>query len=95
MGKLFAPVPLGDTTSHPGTITGPGIATVLIDGMPAAVMGDMHTCSCPSNPPHPPSIIVRGSLTVLINGQAAARVGDMAACGAAILLGATDVEIGG
>jgi uncharacterized Zn-binding protein involved in type VI secretion len=86
---------VGDTTSHPGTITGPGVSTVLIGGLPAAVMGDMHACSFPPPPPHPPTAIVRGSLTVLINGRPAARVGDMAACGASIVMGAMDVLIGG
>jgi uncharacterized Zn-binding protein involved in type VI secretion len=85
----------GDPTSHPGTITGPGVATVLIDGMPASVVGDLHACSCPSNPPHPPTPIVRGSSTVLIGGVPAARVGDMVGCGATIVMGSTDVIIGG
>ena len=34
-----------DTTTHGGTITGPGVSTVMIGGMPAAVVGDMHVCS--------------------------------------------------
>ena len=38
---------VGDMTAHPGVITGPGVATVLIGGMPAAVVGDLHTCSFP------------------------------------------------
>ena len=36
---------VGDPTGHPGVITGPGVATVLLSGMPAAVVGDLHTCS--------------------------------------------------
>ena len=44
-----------DPTGHPGTVTGPGIATVLIGGMPAAVVGDMHRAQCrPSPDPIPP-----------------------------------------
>jgi uncharacterized Zn-binding protein involved in type VI secretion len=85
-----------DTTGHPGLIAGPGVATVLIGGLPAAVMGDTHTCSMPPTAgPHPPSPIVKGSATVLIGGKPAARVGDMAACGAPIILGMFTVEIGG
>ena len=38
---------VGDMTGHPGVITGPGVPTVLIGGMPAAVVGDLHTCSFP------------------------------------------------
>nr|WP_210412428.1 PAAR domain-containing protein [Pseudarthrobacter sp. NIBRBAC000502772] len=44
---------VGDTTAHGGTVVGPGVATVLIAGMPAAVVGDMHACVIPSPPPHP------------------------------------------
>ncbi|HEY6216761.1 MAG TPA: PAAR domain-containing protein [Pyrinomonadaceae bacterium] len=85
-----------DTTGHPGLIAGPGVATVLIGGLPAAVMGDNHACSMPPTAgPHPPSPIVKGSATVLIGGKPAARVGDMAGCGAPIIMGMFTVEIGG
>ena len=85
-----------DTTGHPGLIAGPGVATVLNGGLPAAVMGDNHACSMPPTAgPHPPSPIVKGSATVLIGGKPAARVGDMAGCGAPIIMGMFTVEIGG
>jgi uncharacterized Zn-binding protein involved in type VI secretion len=87
---------VGDPTGHPGVITGPGVATVLIGGMPAAVAGDTHTCSYPDTTnPHPPTPLTQGSSSVLIGGQPAARVGDMAGCGAPILAGASTVLIGG
>jgi uncharacterized Zn-binding protein involved in type VI secretion len=87
---------VGDPTGHPGTIAGPGVATVLIGGMPAAVMGDTHTCAMPPTAgPHPPSPITKGSATVLIGGRPAARMGDLAGCGAPIVLGMVTVEIGG
>jgi uncharacterized Zn-binding protein involved in type VI secretion len=77
-------------------ITGPGVATVLIGGLPAAVVGDLHTCAMPPLAgPHPPTPIVKGSMTVLIGGRPAARVGDLSACGAPIVLGMFTVEIGG
>jgi uncharacterized Zn-binding protein involved in type VI secretion len=87
---------VGDPTGHPGVITGPGVATVLIGGMPAAVMGDLHSCAMPPLAgPHPPSPIAKGSATVLIGGRPAARVGDMSGCGAPIVLGMLTVDIGG
>lgn len=87
---------VGDPTGHPGVITGPGTATVLIGGQPAATVGDMHTCSMPPTAgPHPPSSVVNGSSTVLIGGRPAARVGDMSGCGATIITGAFTVIIGG
>jgi uncharacterized Zn-binding protein involved in type VI secretion len=87
---------VGDPTGHPGAISGPGVATVLIGGMPAAVMGDMHACAMPPLAgPHPPTPIVKGSATVFVGGRPAARVGDMSGCGAPIVLGMLLVEIGG
>jgi uncharacterized Zn-binding protein involved in type VI secretion len=87
---------VGDPTGHPGVIAGPGVPTVLIGGMPAAVMGDNHICSMPPTAgPHPPSPIANGSATVLIGGRMAARMGDMSGCGAPIVMGMPLVEIGG
>jgi uncharacterized Zn-binding protein involved in type VI secretion len=88
---------VGDPTGHPGVVTGPGVPTVLIGGMPAATVGDLHTCSMPPPAgPHPPSPIAPpGSLTVHIGGKPAARMGDMSACGAPILMGCPTVMVGG
>ena len=87
---------VGDLTGHPGVITGPGCPTVLLGGLPAARVSDLHTFSFPS-PPHPPGpILPPGSTTVFIGGLPAARVGDLAACGAGILPpGCPTVLIGG
>jgi uncharacterized Zn-binding protein involved in type VI secretion len=69
---------------------------VLIGGLPAAVVGDLHTCSFPPPAgPHPPTPIVLGSFTVLIGGRPAARMGDLAGCGAPIVFGLPTVMIGG
>lgn len=85
-----------DATAHPGMITGPGVPNVLIGGLPAAVVGDMHACTMPPPAgPHPPSPIAKGSLTVLIGGRPAARMGDMSGCGAPIVSGMPIVLIGG
>ncbi|MFK8185242.1 MAG: PAAR domain-containing protein [Phormidesmis sp.] len=72
-----------------GPIIGPGIPTVLIGGMPAAVLGDSCTCV------GPPDSIVLGSATVLIGGKPAARMGDTTAHGGSIVLGLPTVLIGG
>ncbi len=72
-----------------GPVTGPGAATVLIGGMPAAVMGDLCTCV------GPPDTIVLGSATVTIGGMPAARLGDTTAHGGSIVLGEFTVLIGG
>ena len=72
-----------------GPITGPGVPTVLIGGMPAAVLGDIVTCV------GPPDTIAMGSSTVLIGGKPAARMGDTTAHGGQIVLGLPTVIIGG
>lgn len=83
-------------TNHPGTITGPGVGNVLINGMPAVCVGDIHTCALPPVAgPHPPNPIVQGSATVLIGGRPAARQGDLCGCGASIVVGSPNVLIGG
>jgi uncharacterized Zn-binding protein involved in type VI secretion len=72
-----------------GPITGPGAATVLIGGLPAACVGD--SCVCVG----PPDTIVKGSATVLIGGKPAARMGDSTAHGGTIAVGFPTVQIGG
>ena len=87
---------LGAPTGHPGTVAGPGAATVLMGGAPAAVVGDLHTCAMPPLAgPHPPAPFPAGSATVLVGGRPALRLGDAAACGAPIVSGAMTVLVGG
>lgn len=84
-----------DTTGHPGSVTGPGVSTVLIGGMPAAVLGDMHACAFPPPASHPPTPFTKGSGTVLIGGRPSLRLGDVAGCGAPIVVGLPTVIVGG
>lgn len=72
-----------------GPVTGPGVPTVLIGNMPAAVVGDMLVCT------GPPDVIVKGSATVLIGGKPAARMGDSTGHGGTIVAGLPTVMIGG
>src|SRR5262245_23294236 len=64
-----------------GPVIGPGVPTVLIGSMPAAVLGD--NCVCVG----PPDSIVMGSATVMISKKPAARLGDTTAHGGKIALG--------
>jgi uncharacterized Zn-binding protein involved in type VI secretion len=70
-----------------GPIAGPGAPTVLIEGLPAARVGDMCVCV------GPPDVIAMGSFTVLIGGQPAARMGDLTGHGGTIVLGCPTVLI--
>lgn len=71
-----------------GPIIGPGCPSVLINGLPAACMGDICTCI------GPPSSIIFGSPNVLHGGRPAARMGDPTAHGGVIVLGMPTVLIG-
>ncbi len=81
MGKPAAR--MGDMTAHGGSIV-LGLPTVLIGGMPAARVGDMHVCPMmtPGVPPipHVGGPVSLGSVGVLIGGMPGARVGDMLTC---------------
>ncbi|HRN25161.1 MAG: PAAR domain-containing protein [Ignavibacteriaceae bacterium] len=91
----------GDPTAHGGVIMS-GFPTVLIGGMPAARLTDMHTCPfvTPGTPPIPHvggPITGPGVPTVLIGGMPAACVGDMAVCvgpPSTIIMGCPTVLIG-
>ncbi|MFL5764156.1 MAG: PAAR domain-containing protein [Bacteroidia bacterium] len=86
---------VGDTTTHGGTVIGPGCATVLIGGMPAALLGDNHVCPIPPNTGHiTSSPFTMGSATVLINNKPALRAGDICVCGASVAVGEPTVMIG-
>lgn len=83
------PMVTGTVPHVGGPILPPGAPTVFIEGMPAARMGDMATCT------GPPDTILQGSSTVLIEGMPAARMGDMTAHGGQIVAGSPTVMIGG
>ena len=89
---------VGDSTNHGGTIIGPGVATVQIEGETAAVKDDQTTCPLfDGTVPHIGGPIISGSATVLIGGKPAARVGDINAengSSATIVTGALTVNIG-
>ncbi|MEW6428994.1 MAG: PAAR domain-containing protein [Thermodesulfobacteriota bacterium] len=86
---------VGDTSNHGGTVVGPGVATVLIGGMPAAVVGDLHVCSLPPNTHQPTaSPFPSGSATVFIGGRPALRTSDACICGAMAAVGEPTVLLG-
>jgi uncharacterized Zn-binding protein involved in type VI secretion len=74
---------------HVGGPVTQGIPTVLIDGMPAAVVGSICTCV------GPPDAVAKGSSSVFIGGMPAARIGDQTVHGGVIVVGSPTVNIGG
>lgn len=72
---------IGDMTAHGGAIV-MGLPTVLIGGMPAARVTDMHVCPMVTVlVPHVGGpILPPGGITTLIGGLPAARITDMAVC---------------
>lgn len=84
------PATTGPVPHVGGPILGPGAATVMVMGMPAALMGDACTCV------GPPSTLIKGSATVMLMNRPAARLGDPSAHGGTIVgPGAPTVMIGG
>jgi uncharacterized Zn-binding protein involved in type VI secretion len=64
----FPAARLTDVTATGDVVTGPGVPTVIIEGMPAAVVGDMvDGAACVGS-------ITVGAFTVLIGGVPAAIV---------------------
>ena len=92
---MAAAARVGDPTNHGGVITGPGVSTVLIGGMPAAVLGDLHPRPIPPPGHIPSSPFIIGSTTVLIGGRPALRITDTCGCGAMPIVGCPTVMIGG
>ncbi|MFI5761824.1 MULTISPECIES: PAAR domain-containing protein [unclassified Streptomyces] len=97
----------GDPTDHGGVVATPPpavarkVATVLIGGRPAAVVGSLHTCVVPPHAATGPANVILPNPAGLVSGQVligglpAARARDKTACGATILTGALNVLIGG
>lgn len=85
----------GDISTHGGSILGPGVPNVLIEGKPAPVATDIHSCALPPNA-HQPTVspFPMGSATVVIGGKPALRVGDICICGATAAIGSPTVIIG-
>lgn len=81
---------LTDTMADGGIITGPGDATVMIGGMPAAVLGDSMTWPAGQST----ATFTLGSTTVFIGGKPAIRVGDMSSGGTSAVVGKPTVLIG-
>jgi uncharacterized Zn-binding protein involved in type VI secretion len=86
--NYICPAADGDIPHVGGTIVGPGVANVIIEGLPAAVVGDSLVCNGAGD------YIIGGSSTVLIAGKPAARMGDPSAHGGSIIQGSVTVLIG-
>jgi len=83
------PMVTGTVPHVGGPILTPSVPTVIIGGMPAAVLGDMCLCT------GPPDSIMLGSFAVLFGGKPAARLGDPTLHGGIITFGLPTVLIGG
>ena len=83
--------PLANPNGSPhvgGPLVGPGEPTVLIENLPAAVVGD--TCTCAG----PPDALSLGSQTVFIGNKPAVRMGDTTAHGGQVTQGSPTVILG-
>ena len=78
---IHPPAPTPTPLAHPAlplTLIPPGAPTVMINNMPAAVMGTQTTpCTLPTCVPGGPGMIMKGSATVMITMKPAARANDI------------------
>jgi len=86
-------VRISDPTNEGGMVVGTGAPTVLIEGKPAAVVGDSATSKLPNKPPV--SDFVTGSATVFMEGKPSIRTGDSTISGAEAIAGQSTVIISG
>jgi uncharacterized Zn-binding protein involved in type VI secretion len=88
---------ISDQTAHGGIVT-VGFPTVLICNLPAARIGDLHTCPMVTGVvPHVGGPFVTGSFTVLVGSMPQAKVGDMLVCVGppdTLIMGAPTVQVG-
>ncbi len=89
VGSMHVCPMVSGTVPHVGgPVSGPGAPNVLINGKPAALMGDMCVCA------GPPDTIAQGEPTVLINGVPVATQGCLTAHGGSITAGEPTVLVG-
>lgn len=62
-----------------GTILGPGVPSVVVNGSPVSVIGD--AVAGHGDPPHSAPVMIAGSGTVIAGGIGIVRAGDAASCG--------------
>lgn len=88
---------ISDQTAHGGIVT-VGFPTVLICNLPAARVGDLHTCPMVTGVvPHVGGPFITGSFTVLVGNMPQAKVGDMLVCVGppdTLIMGAPTVQVG-
>ena len=88
MGSMHVCPMCSGTVPHVGgPISVPGAPNVLINGKPAALMGDMCVCV------GPPDVVAQGNPSVLINGVPVVCQGDLTAHGGAITAGEPNVMV--
>jgi len=96
MGGFFA-ARLTDPTVHGGLMT-VGCANVLIGGLPASRIGDMHVCpQVTVLVPHVGGPLILGSFTVIVGAMPQSRVTDMLICVGppdAVQMGEPTVQVG-
>ncbi len=84
---------LSSLTAHGGTVTA-GTPQVLISNLPAARLGDPHTCPLFNVlVPHVGGVISFGSPVVLSGGQPQARMTDPCVCGAPNIVALGDLTV--
>jgi uncharacterized Zn-binding protein involved in type VI secretion len=83
---------VGRSLVGPGTDLGPGAATVIAEGAPVSVVGDL--VSPHGEPPHTSPTIISGSATVFAEGKPVVVQGlSTASCAHVVNTGAATVQV--
>ena len=84
---------VGASLVGPGVVLGPGFPTVIVEGSPVSVVGDLVAPH--GEPPHSSPVLVNGSATVFAGGRPVTlQAVSKASCGHSMLTGAPTVQIG-
>lgn len=87
----------GDINDAAGPAANNLANTVLINGIPCAVVGTIIASHAPFGPPHPPHeapVITTGVNTVIVEGRVIAIVGSNNSCGHNMAQGSPDTIAG-
>lgn len=79
-----------------GSLITPVVPTVLVNGIPIAVIGTAVAPHppCPLEPSHCSAAVITGNATVLAGGIPVSGVGDVASCGHPIVTGSVNTLVG-
>lgn len=96
MGKPAARLndPQSGHSAFPPSPCNSSSSNVIINGKGVMRVGDTFVKHCATGGCHVP-VLAKGSSTVIVNGKQMGRMGDSTACGGVVMIGSSNVIVGG